>query len=44
MVHGICPNCSYGLAELVKREVTDADVIQHFECGECGHEWASQMP
>jgi DNA-directed RNA polymerase subunit M/transcription elongation factor TFIIS len=43
MVLAVCPECEYRLAELVKREVKDNEVLQHFECSECDHEWSDTM-
>lgn len=43
MVVAICPECEYGLAALVEREARETEVLQHFECPKCDHEWSESM-
>jgi len=43
MVVAVCPECGYRLSNMVKREVMDSEVFQHFECSECDHKWADTM-
>jgi transposase-like protein len=39
----VCPECDYRLAALVRREVKNNEVFQHFECAECEHEWSDTI-
>jgi hypothetical protein len=43
VTHSSCPRCGYWLAPRVGLDVRGGNVVEQFECHECGREWADQI-